>query len=100
VTSRVPRNSILALFLAALMTGAAGMGGQVLAASDVRFSPLPFLNLANQIFGEETVLDTVEALTGQAQISDGSDNRITVLMVGSDQTTATAIETANAPTRS
>jgi anionic cell wall polymer biosynthesis LytR-Cps2A-Psr (LCP) family protein len=76
---------MLALLLAALMTGAAGMGGQVLAASDVHFSPLPFLNLATQLFGEETVLDTVEALTGRAaQVSAGSDNRITVLMVGSD----------------
>jgi anionic cell wall polymer biosynthesis LytR-Cps2A-Psr (LCP) family protein len=84
VTRRVPRNSILALFLAALMTGAAGMGGQTLAASDVHFSPLPFINLANQIFGEDTVLGTVEALTGKAQISEGSDGRITVLLIGSD----------------
>ncbi len=75
---------MLALFLAALMTGAAGMGGQTLAASDVHFSPLPFLNLANQIFGEDTVLGTVEALTGKAQVSAGSDGRITVLLVGSD----------------
>jgi anionic cell wall polymer biosynthesis LytR-Cps2A-Psr (LCP) family protein len=80
----MPRNSMLAVLLAALMTGSAGMGGQVLAASDVHFSPLPFVNLANQIFGEETVLDAVEALTGQAQVSPGSDGRITVLMVGSD----------------
>jgi anionic cell wall polymer biosynthesis LytR-Cps2A-Psr (LCP) family protein len=85
VTRRVTRNSTLALLLAALMTGAAGMGGQVLAASDVHFSPMPFVNLANQLFGEETVLDTVEALTGQtAQVNAGSDGRITVLMVGSD----------------
>lgn len=76
---------MLAVLLAALMTGASGMGGPVLAASDVHFSPMPFVNLANQIFGEETVLDTVEALTGRtAQISAGSDGRITVLMVGSD----------------
>jgi anionic cell wall polymer biosynthesis LytR-Cps2A-Psr (LCP) family protein len=76
---------MLAVLLAALMTGAAGMGGQVLAASDVHFSPLPFVNLANQIFGEETVLGAVEAITGQAaQVSAGGDGRITVLMVGSD----------------
>lgn len=84
MTRRMPRNSMLAVLLAALMTGAAGMGGQVLAASDVHFSPLPFVNLANQIFGEETVLGAVEALTGQAQLDEGSDGRITVLMVGSD----------------
>ena len=61
------------------------MGGPVLAASDVHFSPLPFVNLANQLFGEETVLEAVEALTGQtAQVNGGSDGRITVLMVGSD----------------
>jgi anionic cell wall polymer biosynthesis LytR-Cps2A-Psr (LCP) family protein len=70
--------------LAGLMTGAAGMSGPVLAASDVHFSPLPFVNLANQIFGKEAVLGAVEALTGQAQVSPGSDGRITVLMVGSD----------------
>ena len=82
---RAPRNSMLAVLLAALMTGAAGMGGPVLAASDVHFSPLPFVNLANQIFGEETVLGAVEALTGQAaQVNAGSDGRITVLLVGSD----------------
>jgi anionic cell wall polymer biosynthesis LytR-Cps2A-Psr (LCP) family protein len=76
---------MLALLLAALMTGAAGMGGPVLAASDVHFSPMPFLNLANELFGEATVLDTVEALTGrQSQVNAGSDGRVTVLMVGSD----------------
>lgn len=85
MTRRVPRNSMLALLLATLMTGAAGMGGQVLAASDVHFSPLPFVNLANQIFGKDVVLGAVETLTGQtAQVSEGSDGRITVLMVGSD----------------
>lgn len=84
MTRRMPRNSMLALLLAALMTGAAGMGGQVLAASDVHFSPLPFVNLANQIFGKDVVLGAVEALAGQAQVSEGSDGRITVLMVGSD----------------
>ena len=86
MTRRVPRNSMLALMLAALMTGAAGMGGQVLAAS-VR----PFFGDAVLQPGQpalrrrQTVLDTVEALTGQqSQVNAGSDGRITVLMVGSD----------------
>lgn len=84
MTRRISRHWIIAVLLAGLMTGATGMGGQVLAASDVHFSPLPLLRLANQIFGKQTVLDTVEALTGQSQVSAGSDGRITVLMVGSD----------------
>ncbi|HUP83271.1 MAG TPA: LCP family protein [Candidatus Limnocylindria bacterium] len=81
---RMSRNSMMAVLLAGLMTGASGMGGPVLAASDVHFSPLPLLKFANQVFGEQTVLGAVEALTGQAQVSAGSDGRITVLAVGSD----------------
>lgn len=84
MTRRASRSSMLALLLATLMTGAAGMAGPTVAASDVHFSPLPFLNLANQIFGADTVLGTVEALTGKAQVSAGSDGRVTVLLVGSD----------------
>jgi anionic cell wall polymer biosynthesis LytR-Cps2A-Psr (LCP) family protein len=76
---------MLAVLLAALMTGASGMGGQVLGAADVHFSPLPFLRLAGQVFGEASVVGAIEALTGvQSQVSAGSDGRITVLMVGSD----------------
>lgn len=84
MTRRLPRSSLLAVLLAGLMTGAPGMGGQVRAAADVHFSPLPFVNLANQIFGKDAVLGAVETVFGQAQVSAGSDGRFTVLMVGSD----------------
>jgi anionic cell wall polymer biosynthesis LytR-Cps2A-Psr (LCP) family protein len=71
--------------MAVLMSGAGALAGPTLAASDVHFSALPFVRLADDIFGDQAVLGAVEALTGShAQVSAGSDGRITVLMVGSD----------------
>ena len=82
---RLSRRSLTTLMLAALMTGAGALAGPVVAASDVHFSPLPFLRLADDIFGDQNVLNAVEALTGgQAQVDPGTDGRVTVLMVGSD----------------
>jgi anionic cell wall polymer biosynthesis LytR-Cps2A-Psr (LCP) family protein len=84
VNHRFSRGSLFALLMAALMTGAGALAGPVVAASDVHFSPLQLLQIANGIFGDQLVLGAVEALSGQAQVSPGSDGRVTVLMVGSD----------------
>ena len=78
------RHSVVAVLLAAVMTGASGMGGAVLAASDVHPSVLPWLNLADDLLGRDFVLRAVEALAGPTDVSAGTDGRITVLMVGSD----------------
>ncbi|MEP7360065.1 MAG: LCP family protein [Chloroflexota bacterium] len=85
MTHRFSGRSLFALSMAMLMSGAGALAGPTLAASDVHFSPLPLLTLADQIFGDQAVLGTVEALTGNhSQVSAGSDGRVTVLMVGSD----------------
>jgi anionic cell wall polymer biosynthesis LytR-Cps2A-Psr (LCP) family protein len=85
VSHRFSRTSLFVLTISALMTGAGALAGPTLAASDVHFSPLPFVRLADQIFGDQAVLGAVEALTGTpSQVSAGSDGRLTVLMVGSD----------------
>ena len=81
---RFSRGSLLVLAMSVLMTGAGALAGPVVAASSVHFSPLPFLRLADGIFGDQAVLNAVEAMTGQAQVSPGTDGRVTVLMVGSD----------------
>jgi anionic cell wall polymer biosynthesis LytR-Cps2A-Psr (LCP) family protein len=71
--------------MAVLMSGAGALAGPTLAAADVHFSALPFLRLADDIFGDQAVLGAVETITGSnAQVSAGSDGRITVLMVGTD----------------
>jgi anionic cell wall polymer biosynthesis LytR-Cps2A-Psr (LCP) family protein len=74
----------IALLLAAIMTGASGLGGQVLAATDVHPSLLPWLHLAGDLLGDEFVARAAQAVAGPTAISAGSDGRITVLMVGSD----------------
>jgi anionic cell wall polymer biosynthesis LytR-Cps2A-Psr (LCP) family protein len=84
VTHNFSRGSVFGLAMAVLMSGAGALAGPTLAASDVHFSPLPFLQLANNVFGEQAVLGAVEALTGQSSVNAGSDGRITVLMVGTD----------------
>ena len=81
---RLSRGSLLVLAMSALMTGAGALAGPVVAASDVHFSPLPFLQLADGIFGDQAVLNAVQTLTGQALVGPGTDGRVTVLMVGSD----------------
>lgn len=77
---------MFALTMSVLMSGAGALAGPTLAASDVHFSPLPFLNFANDMFGDQSVLGAVEALTGShSQVSPGADGRFTVLLVGSDR---------------
>lgn len=85
VSAALSRQALVAVLLAAVMTGAGGLGGPVLAAADVHPSVLPWLNLANDVLGRQFVLHSVETLTGPSQVSAGSDGRITVLMVGSDR---------------
>jgi len=84
VSGALSRQTVVALLLAAVMTGASGMSGPVLAASDVHLSVLPWLDLADELLGREFVLNVVETLAGPSQVSAGTDGRITVLMVGSD----------------
>jgi len=82
---RRPHRWLTASLLALFTLGSAGVAGPVAATSGTGFHPGPWLRLAADAVDLVPGLSSVaQALVGPTAIDRGNDNRLTVLLVGSD----------------
>jgi anionic cell wall polymer biosynthesis LytR-Cps2A-Psr (LCP) family protein len=82
---RRQRGVLTAMLLAIAVSGMGSLAGPVAGASQTRFHPGPFFDLAWRLADFVPGLSHLaQALVGPSSIGRGSDNRLTVLLVGSD----------------